>query len=94
MEFLSPVSKLERARQMARMEQRRRIEAACEKKVNQKKVNSLKRKQVGKRLESHIKKKIKNSNESSPERTKPSPRRTVAAVSPRIGRQSCYSFSQ
>ena len=61
--MLSPVSKLERAKQMARLEQRKRMDAACSEKVTSKIVNAKKRKQVERRLESHIKKKIKSQDE-------------------------------
>lgn len=64
--MLSPVSKLERARQMSILDQRRRIEAACEAKVTRKKETQLKRKFVGKALESHIKKKVKKDVDFEP----------------------------
>lgn len=62
--MLSPVSKLERAKQMARLEQRKRMDAACSEKVTSKIVNAKKRKQVERRLESHIKKKIKSQDDA------------------------------
>nr|CCA16019.1 AlNc14C17G1807 [Albugo laibachii Nc14] len=57
--FLSPVSKLELARQYAAEEQQKRIEAANERLVNQLKERSLKRKKTENQLEEHIQKKIK-----------------------------------
>ena len=67
--MLSPVSKFERAKQMARLEQRKRIDAACSEEVTSKIANTKKRKQVERRLErpggyANVKKKIKSQDEA------------------------------
>ena len=57
--ILSPVSKLEKARQLAAIEQKRRIDEACERKVQEKKKRATKRKQTASSLSMHVKKKSK-----------------------------------